>query len=60
MSAVSRTQIECQYQVEGKLMRIFIALAAVAVSVALGGCFHHAQQVYTAELPPPVEAQPYK
>ena len=41
-------------------MRIFVALASVAVSVALSGCFHHAQQVYTAELPPPVEAQPYK
>jgi hypothetical protein len=41
-------------------MRIFVALAVVAVSVALGGCFHHAQQVYTAEVPPPVEAQPYK
>jgi len=41
-------------------MRIFVALAVIAPSVALGGCFHHTQQVYTAELPPPVEVTPYK
>ena len=41
-------------------MRLFVALAVVVVATALGGCFHHTQQVYTAELPPPVEAQPYK
>jgi hypothetical protein len=34
-------------------MRIIFAIAAVAASIALGGCFHHTQQVYTAELPPP-------
>ena len=32
-------------------MRTMFALAVVAASLALGGCFHH-QQVYTAELPP--------
>ena len=34
-------------------MRIIVALAVVAASIALGGCFHHTQQVYSAELPPP-------
>jgi hypothetical protein len=34
-------------------MRTIIALAAIAVSVALGGCFfHHDQQTYITELPP--------
>jgi hypothetical protein len=34
-------------------MRIFVALAVAAVSIALGGCFHHhTQTVYAAELPP--------
>jgi hypothetical protein len=32
-------------------MRTIVALAAIAASLALGGCFHHSQQVY-AELPP--------
>ena len=41
-------------------MRIVVAFAAIAASIALGGCFHHSQQVYTAELPPPMEAPPYK
>jgi len=41
-------------------MRIFVALAIAAASLTLGGCFHHTQQVYTAELPPPMEAPPYK
>jgi hypothetical protein len=40
-------------------MRIFVALAVISTSIALGGCFHHSQQVYTAELPP-MEAPPYK
>jgi hypothetical protein len=35
-------------------MRTIVALAAIAASLALGGCFHHTQQVYAAELPPPV------
>jgi hypothetical protein len=39
-------------------MRIFVALAVVAASITLGGCFHHTQQVYTAELPQ--EVPPYK
>ena len=34
-------------------MRIIVALAVFAASIALGGCFHHTQQVYSAELPPP-------
>ena len=34
-------------------MRILVALAVIAASIALGGCFHHTQQVYSAELPPP-------
>jgi hypothetical protein len=33
-------------------MRNIVALAAIAISLALGGCFHHTQQIYTAELPP--------
>jgi len=42
-------------------MRIFVALAVIAASLTLGGCFfHHTQEVYTAELPPPMEAPPYK
>ena len=39
-------------------MRIVVAFAVIAASIALGGCFHHSQQVY-AELPP-TEAPPYK
>ena len=34
-------------------MRIIAAIAVIAASIALGGCFHHSQQIYTAELPPP-------
>jgi hypothetical protein len=60
MDAKSRVPNECKYQVEGIDMRIFVALAVIAASVALGGCFHHTQQVYTAELPTPVEVPPYK
>ncbi len=32
-------------------MRMIVVLAVVAASIALGGCFHHSQQVYS-ELPP--------
>jgi hypothetical protein len=32
-------------------MRMIVVLAVVAASIALGGCFHHSQQVYT-EMPP--------
>ena len=40
-------------------MRIVVAFAVIAASLALGGCFHHSQQVYAAELPP-TEDPPYK
>jgi hypothetical protein len=33
-------------------MRMIVVLAVVAASIALGGCFHHTQQVYATELPP--------
>ena len=33
-------------------MRTIVVLAVIAASTALGGCFHHSQQVYTEELPP--------
>jgi hypothetical protein len=33
-------------------MRIIVALAVIAISMALGGCFHHNQQGYITELPP--------
>ena len=33
-------------------MRLIVALAVIVASIALGGCFHHTQQVYT-DLPPP-------
>ncbi len=32
-------------------MRVIVALAVIAASIALGGCFHH-QQAYSTELPP--------
>ena len=32
-------------------MRTIVALAVIATSLALGGCFHH-DQVYSTELPP--------
>ena len=51
MDEVSRTQ-SVSVPVRGKVMRIIVAVAAIAASLALGGCFHHTQQVYTAELPP--------
>jgi hypothetical protein len=41
-------------------MRIIFALAAIAASLALGGCFHHSQQIYTAELPPEPLSTPIK
>ena len=41
-------------------MRIVVAFAVIAASIAWGICFHQPQQVYTAELPPPLEAPPYK
>jgi hypothetical protein len=35
-------------------MRTIVALAILASSVALAGCFHHRQAVYAEPLPPPV------
>jgi hypothetical protein len=34
-------------------MRIIATIAVIAASIALGGCFHHSQQIYAEELPPP-------
>ncbi|HEY8276344.1 MAG TPA: hypothetical protein VIG52_05045 [Methyloceanibacter sp.] len=34
-------------------MRTIFAFVAIAASLSLGGCFHHSQQVYTEDLPPP-------
>jgi hypothetical protein len=35
-------------------MRTIVALAAIAASLALGGCFyHHSQQAYVSEMPAP-------
>jgi len=33
-------------------MRTILILTAVTASLALGGCFHHGQQVYAEPLPP--------
>jgi G:T-mismatch repair DNA endonuclease (very short patch repair protein) len=41
-------------------MRIVIAFAVLAVTVFIAGCFHHRQQVYEAEIPPPISTPPYK
>ena len=41
-------------------MRIIVALVAIAASLALGGCFHHTQQIYSAELPPEPVSTPIK
>lgn len=41
-------------------MRTIVALTVIAATVALGGCFHHRQQAYVAELPPAPVAVPYK
>jgi hypothetical protein len=32
-------------------MRTIVALAVIAASLALGGCFHHTQQAYVSDLP---------
>jgi hypothetical protein len=39
-------------------MRIIFALAVIAATFALGGCFHHDQATYVTDLPP--AAVPYK
>jgi len=42
-------------------MRIVVAFAVIAASIALGGCFHHhTQQVYASELPPEPISTPIK
>lgn len=42
-------------------MRTIVAIAVIAASMALGGCFHHSQQAYITELPPPpLSAPPLK
>jgi hypothetical protein len=42
-------------------MRIIIAFAIIATSISLGGCFHHSQQVFTEDLPPPpISTRPMK
>ncbi len=33
-------------------MRTILVFAVIAASIALGGCFHHTQQVYSEPLPP--------
>ncbi|MGI8725578.1 MAG: hypothetical protein ACR2J1_09585 [Methyloceanibacter sp.] len=40
-------------------MRTIVAFVVIAATVVMGGCFHHRQQVYTAELPP-VNNPPFK
>ena len=32
-------------------MRVMIAFILIAISLALGGCFHHQQSVYAEPLP---------
>jgi hypothetical protein len=41
-------------------MRILLAVAILATSLMLGGCFHHNQAVYAEPLPPPVHNAPIK
>jgi hypothetical protein len=41
-------------------MRIAVALAMLATSVMLAGCFHHGQAVYAEPLPPPISNQSIK
>ena len=36
-------------------MRTIVALAVIAATIALGGCFHHTQQAYVTDLPPMAE-----
>jgi hypothetical protein len=37
-------------------MRVIIALAILAASLSLGGCFHHTSAVYVEPLPhPPIK-----
>jgi hypothetical protein len=41
-------------------MRTILALAILATSLMLGGCFHHNQAVYAEPLPPPMHNPPIK
>ena len=41
-------------------MRTIVAFAAIAACLALGGFFHHSQQIYTAEMPPEPISTPIK
>jgi uncharacterized lipoprotein YajG len=41
-------------------MRTILALAILASSLMLAGCFHHNQAVYAEPLPPPVSNQSIK
>ncbi|HEV7462523.1 MAG TPA: hypothetical protein VGN85_01215 [Methyloceanibacter sp.] len=41
-------------------MRTIVTLAVMAASMTLGGCFHHCQQGYITELPPPPISTPIK
>ncbi|MEG6509898.1 hypothetical protein V6C03_13080 [Methyloligella sp. 2.7D] len=40
-------------------VKLAVALAVVAASLTLGGCFHHHQKTYTTEVLPPA-APPLK
>jgi hypothetical protein len=60
MGEVSRTELSDSTRSEDHAMRIIIALAAITACLALGGCFHHSQQIYSAELPPEPISTPIK
>ena len=51
MGEVSRLNSGASAKLEGHAMRMIVVFAVVVASIALGGCFHHSQQVYT-EVPP--------
>ena len=51
MGEVSRLSSGTSARLEGHIMRMIVVFAVVVASIALGGCFHHSQQVYT-EMPP--------
>lgn len=39
-------------------MRTIVVFTVIVATLALGGCFHHRQQVYATDLPP--STTPYK
>ena len=47
MEEVSRLNSGASAKLEGHAMRMIVVFAVVVASIALGGCFHHSQQVYT-------------